>query len=129
MPHIAFLVSGLTVLCFLCSITVESIAIDWEKVSIDLIQQGIRNGTTCESIIRAFLDRVERFDSGLGGLILINYAALNKARELDKYFSDTGRFIGNHQAAISILFLFLGLDTLLKNVENIDFNERISNGL
>ena len=59
--------------------------IDVVEVTIDQVQTAIRDGaTTCRMVTQAHLDRIDRFESGLNAITVINPRALDVADSIDR---------------------------------------------
>ena len=62
-----------------------------EETTIDAVQAAFKDGSlTCEQLVAAYLDRIERFDRGgpvLNGIVTVNPRAIAEAQALDAYFA------------------------------------------
>ncbi len=74
-----------------------AVDIDWSTVTASKIQSLVQSGTSCQEIIRAFLDRIRKFeqDPGLGAVITINENALADAARLDDAYQRSKRLSGS----------------------------------
>ncbi len=65
-----------------------------EELTITQIHQALeKKDCSCEELVQKYLDRIAAYDqpTGMNALVVINPKALEKARELDQEFIDTGK--------------------------------------
>lgn len=65
-----------------------------EEATIADIQQALRDEScTCEQLVQSYLDRIEKYDkpTKLNSIVLTNPDALQRARQLDEEFAQTGK--------------------------------------
>lgn len=90
-----------------------------EEASISDISNAIAAGeTTCEEVVTAYLNRIQRFDLDvsdgppINAFVAFNANALEQARALDEAFADSGELAGSmHCAPIVVKDLFATKDT------------------
>ncbi len=93
---VSMTMSAATFLVFLFQIS-AAFNPDLSTLSIDRIIDAIRNGTSCVSITRYFLDRIDQFDHhgpNIHAVIMKNQYAIDEAKLMDSYFARTGALKG-----------------------------------
>lgn len=81
----------LVILLFQCAPKQEILI---EELTIAQIHQALENkDCSCEQLVQKYLDRIEAYDqpTGMNSIVVVNPKALQKARELDQEFSETGK--------------------------------------
>ena len=74
-----------------CQSTPQEERINLNELTISAIHQAYEAGDfNCRQLVRAYLDRIEKFDSSINSLTIINPAALQIASELDSEYRETG---------------------------------------
>ncbi len=70
-----------------------------DELTIAQLHQQIRDGKiTCEKITELYLNRIKKFDqpTKLNAIVVVNQRALDRARDLDKQFQQTGKLLPLH---------------------------------
>ncbi len=77
--------------CIACEHTKENSTLDVSELTISEIHAAYQNGRyTAEDLTRAYLDRIEEYDSAINSITIINSEALATARQLDQEYQETG---------------------------------------
>jgi amidase len=73
-----------------CIVQRPETAIDLTELTIAQVHDGISKGTfSCEELVRAYLERIDRNDSNIRSITTINTNAIEEARLLDEEFRKT----------------------------------------
>lgn len=75
------------------------------ELTIREIHEGLKDGTlTCESLVQAYLARVEAYDQAtkLNSIVVVNAKALERARELDALYRSTGELLPLHGVPVVV---------------------------
>jgi Asp-tRNA(Asn)/Glu-tRNA(Gln) amidotransferase A subunit family amidase len=71
----------------------SSVKINVIELTIDQLHQHLKHQqATCQAIVAQYIKRIEHYDqsSGLNSIILVNPNAINRAKQLDQKFTQTG---------------------------------------
>ncbi len=72
------------------------------EATLSSLHQAIENGTTCETVTRNYLDKIEKYDQTkkINAIILINPNAITRAKALDEKFQSSGKQAALHCAPV-----------------------------